>query len=82
MFSGFGADFFLHGPAIKRCSSGASGVIHSDFEKLFIRAEVIGWEKLAGCGLWPAAKEKGLVRIEGKDYLVKDGDVCNFLIGK
>ena len=60
----------------------AAGVIHSDFEKLFIRAEVTGWEKLAGCGLWPAAKEKGLVRIEGKDYLVKDGDVCNFLIGK
>lgn len=60
----------------------AAGVIHSDFEKLFIRAEVIQWEKMAETGSWQEAKEKGLVRLEGKDYLIKDGDVCNFLIGK
>ena len=82
--------FFTTGPKevrawpLRRGSTAlrASGVIHSDFEKLFIRAEVTGWEKLAAAGSWQAAKEKGLVRIEGKDYLVKDGDVCNFLIGK
>ena len=82
--------FFTAGPKevrawpLRRGSTAlrASGVIHSDFEKLFIRAEVTGWEKLAAAGSWQAAKEKGLVRIEGKDYLVKDGDICNFLIGK
>ncbi|MBI2309301.1 YchF family ATPase [Candidatus Collierbacteria bacterium] len=60
----------------------AAGVIHSDFEKLFIRTEIIEWQKLAACGSWPEAKEKGLVRTEGRDYVIQDGDVCNFLIGK
>ncbi len=60
----------------------AAGVIHSDFEKLLIRAEIIGWEKMIEAGSWQAAKEKGWVRIEGRDYVVQDGDVCNFLIGK
>ena len=60
----------------------ASGVIHSDFEKLFIRAEVIGWEQLAAAGSWQDAKEQGLMRTEGRDYVIKDGDVVNFLIGK
>ena len=60
----------------------ASGVIHSDFERLFIRAEVIGWEKLAATGSLAEAKNRGWVRTEGKEYIIQDGDVCNFLIGK
>ncbi|MFA5083967.1 MAG: redox-regulated ATPase YchF [Candidatus Paceibacterota bacterium] len=53
----------------------AAGVIHTDFENKFIRAEVINWEKLMEAGGWVAAKQKGLVGIEGKDYEVQDGDV-------
>lgn len=53
----------------------AAGVIHSDFEKKFIRAEVINWEKLIEAGGWNRAKEKGWLRLEGKDYAVQDGDV-------
>ncbi len=58
----------------------AAGVIHSDFEKAFIRAEVIDWQKLLEAGSEAAAKEKGLMRIEGKDYIIQDGDVCNFRV--
>ncbi|MDI6717493.1 MAG: redox-regulated ATPase YchF [Patescibacteria group bacterium] len=53
----------------------AAGAIHSDFEKKFIRAEVINWKKLLEAGTWNMAKQKGWVRIEGKDYVVQDGDV-------
>ena len=53
----------------------AAGVIHTDFEKKFIRAEVIGWDKLLATGSWNAAKQKGLIRTEGKEYVVADGDV-------
>lgn len=53
----------------------AAGVIHTDFEKNFIRAEVINWGKLMEAGDWSAAKQKGLIRIEGKEYVVQDGDV-------
>ncbi len=53
----------------------AGGVIHSDFEKHFIRAEVINWRDLINAGGFSKAREKGLVRTEGKEYLVKDGDV-------
>ncbi len=56
----------------------AAGVIHTDFEKGFIKAEVIGWEDLVNSGSHTAAKEKGLLRLEGKDYLVKDGDTIHF----
>ncbi|MFZ5802501.1 MAG: redox-regulated ATPase YchF [Candidatus Omnitrophota bacterium] len=56
----------------------AAGVIHSDFERGFIRAEVMTCEDLLGLGSALAVKEKGLLRIEGKDYLVKDGDVMLF----
>lgn len=63
-------------------ASNAAGKIHSDFEKLFIRAEIIDWQKLTEAGSWQDAKEKGLVRTEGRDYVVQDGEVCNFLIGK
>lgn len=56
----------------------AAGKIHTDFEKGFIRAEVIGFNELIECGSMAAAKEKGLVRSEGKDYVMKDGDVVLF----
>lgn len=57
---------------------GAAGKIHTDFERGFIRAEIIGYEQLVECGSLSAAKEKGLVRLEGKEYVVKDGDVIVF----
>lgn len=60
----------------------AAGEIHSDFEKNFIRAEVINWEKFIEAGGEQSAKEKGLIRTEGKDYEMQDGDICHFLIGK
>ena len=56
----------------------AAGKIHSDFERGFIKAEVINYQDLLDCGSISAAKEKGLVRIEGKDYVVKDGDTILF----
>ncbi|MDB5085857.1 MAG: ychF [Bacilli bacterium] len=56
----------------------AAGVIHTDFEKGFIRAEVVAYEDLISSGSMNAAKEKGLVRLEGKDYVVADGDVMHF----
>jgi len=57
---------------------GAAGVIHTDFEKGFIKAEVIGWDKLLEAGSYAAAREKGWLRLEGKEYVVLDGDVCHF----
>ncbi len=57
----------------------AAGEIHTDFERGFIRAEVIGWDKLTEAGGTVAAKGKGWVRTEGKEYVVRDGDVMNFL---
>ncbi len=57
---------------------GAAGKIHSDFERGFIRAEIVAFEDLKACGSNSAAKEKGLVRLEGKEYVVKDGDVIVF----
>ena len=57
---------------------GAAGKIHSDFERGFIKAEVISYEDLVEYGSTTAAKEKGLVRLEGKEYVVKDGDVILF----
>ena len=56
----------------------AAGVIHSDFEKGFIRAEVIAYDDFIRCGGEQGAKEKGLLRVEGKEYVVKDGDVLHF----
>ena len=56
----------------------AAGKIHSDFERGFIRAEVINYQTLLDCGSLAAAKEKGLVRLEGKDYVVQDGDTIIF----
>ena len=57
---------------------GAAGKIHSDFERGFIRAEVVNYQDLLDCGTYAAAKEKGLVGLEGKEYVVKDGDVILF----
>ena len=56
----------------------AAGKIHSDFERGFIRAEVVSYDDLMACGSHAAAKEKGLVRLEGKDYVVQDGDIMLF----
>jgi len=56
----------------------AAGVIHTDFEKGFIRAEVVHYDDLVACGSMNAAKEKGLLRLEGKEYVVRDGDVMHF----
>ncbi|MBI3894795.1 MAG: redox-regulated ATPase YchF [Acidobacteria bacterium] len=53
----------------------AAGVIHSDMEKHFIRAEVVPWEKLLEAGDYAAARQKGILRLEGKEYVVQDGDV-------
>lgn len=56
----------------------AAGKIHSDFERGFIRAEVVHYDDLMACGTMAAAKEKGLVRSEGKEYVMKDGDIVLF----
>lgn len=58
----------------------AAGVIHTDFEKGFIQAEVINWQDFVECGSEAGAKEKGLMRLEGKDYEVQDGDICYFRV--
>jgi GTP-binding protein YchF len=57
----------------------AAGVIHSDFERGFIKAEVIRWDELLRYGSEAAAKSRGAMRVEGKDYVVQDGDVVHFL---
>ncbi|MDT8716628.1 redox-regulated ATPase YchF [Clostridium sp. 19966] len=56
----------------------AAGKIHSDIERGFIRAEIISYDKLVECGSEAAAKEKGFYRLEGKEYIMQDGDVVNF----
>ena len=56
----------------------AAGVIHSDFQRGFIRAEVIAYDDLVAAGGWPQAKAKGLIRQEGKNYVVREGDVVEF----
>lgn len=83
------ASFLTAGPkevrawTIKKGMKGpqAAGVIHTDFEKKFIRAEVVEYQKLIEAGSMKSAKEKGWLRTEGKDYEMKDGDVVEFLVG-
>ncbi len=58
----------------------AGAAIHTDFRDKFIRADVIHWDKLLECGSWAKAREKGLVRTEGKEYVVEDGDVMEFRV--
>lgn len=60
----------------------AAGKIHTDLQEGFIRAEIIGWKELVEIGSESKAREKGLIRTEGKDYIMQDGDVCNFLHNK
>lgn len=84
------ATFFTTGPdetrawTVKKGAKApqAAGEIHTDFIKGFVRAEVINWEKFVDCGSETRARELGLIRVEGKEYEIKDGDVCNFLINK
>jgi ribosome-binding ATPase YchF (GTP1/OBG family) len=56
----------------------AAGVIHTDFQKGFIKAEVVGFDDLVAAGSMAEAKSQGKVRIEGKEYVMKDGDVVEF----
>ena len=78
--------FFTAGPkeakawdvAIGATAPQAAGVIHTDFERGFIRAEVIGYEDYIACKGEQGAKEAGKMRLEGKDYVVRDGDVVHF----
>ena len=80
--------FFTTGPKESRAweirngstAPQAGRAIHSDFETKFIRAEVIHWDKLLEVGSWQKAREMGLIRTEGKEYIVQDGDVIVFLI--
>jgi ribosome-binding ATPase YchF (GTP1/OBG family) len=58
----------------------AGTAIHNDFKDKFIRAEVIEWDKLIAAGSYAEAKAKGILRTEGKEYIVKDGDVIEFKI--
>jgi ribosome-binding ATPase len=60
----------------------AAGVIHSDFQKGFIRAEVVSFDDLVAAGSLQNARAQGKVRLEGKDYLMADGDVVEFRFGK
>ena len=63
----------------KKClAPKAAGEIHSDFEKGFIRAETVSYSDFIECNGWPESKNKGKMRLEGKDYIVKDGDILNF----
>jgi ribosome-binding ATPase YchF (GTP1/OBG family) len=55
-----------------------AGVIHSDFQRGFIRAEVIHWDDLLEVGSWSKARDAGILRVEGKEYVAADGDVMEF----
>ena len=78
--------FFTSGPEETRAwtikknclAPAAAGEIHSDFEKGFIRAETISYKDFVALNGWTNSREKGKMRLEGKDYIVKDGDVLNF----
>ena len=59
----------------------AAGEIHSDFERTFIRAEVIAFDDYIACGGEAGARAKGKLRVEGKEYVVQDGDVLHFRVG-
>ena len=65
---------YKKGMTAKKCA----GIIHTDFEKGFIRAEVMSYEDLIECGSELKVKEAGKARLEGKDYLMQDGDICHF----
>ena len=73
----------VHAWSLKKSKTAldAAAEVHTDFAKGFIKAEVINVEKLLAAGSWKEAKEKGGVRLEGKDYIVADGDVIEFKVG-
>ncbi|PIR58005.1 MAG: redox-regulated ATPase YchF, partial [Parcubacteria group bacterium CG10_big_fil_rev_8_21_14_0_10_38_31] len=81
-------NYFTTGPeetrawTIKKGSTApeAGAAIHTDFKEKFIRADVINWQDLLTAGSYATAREKGLLRTEGKEYIVKDGDVIEFRI--
>ncbi len=81
--------FLTTGPKESRCwtikkgakAPQAAGVIHTDFEKQFIRVDIINWQKLLEAGSEQKAHELGLIRTEGKEYAMQDGDVCHFKTG-
>ncbi|MDX9893576.1 MAG: redox-regulated ATPase YchF [Patescibacteria group bacterium] len=81
--------FLTTGPQESRCwtvkknakAPQAAGVIHTDFEKQFIKVDIINWQKLLEAGSEQKAHELGLIRTEGKDYIIQDGDVCHFKTG-
>jgi ribosome-binding ATPase YchF (GTP1/OBG family) len=58
----------------------AAGTIHTEIQDAFIKAEVIGWEALVECGGYSAGRDRGLLRIEGRDYVVQDGDVITIKV--
>ena len=69
---------YKEGMNAKKCA----GIIHSDFEKGFIKAEVISYKDLIESGNEQKAKELGKLRLEGKDYIMQDGDICHFRFNK
>ena len=58
----------------------AAGTIHTEIQDAFIKAEVVGWEELVECGGYVQARDRGLLRIEGRDYVVQDGDVITIKV--
>jgi ribosome-binding ATPase YchF (GTP1/OBG family) len=56
----------------------AAGVIHTDIERGFIRAEIVSYDDLIAAGSYAAARDQGLLRLEGKDYIMREGDIVNF----
>ena len=69
---------YKDGMNAKECA----GIIHTDFEKGFIKAEVISYDDLIEAGDEQKVKEQGKLRLEGKDYLMQDGDICHFRFNK
>ena len=82
--------FFTSGPQETRAwtvpngstAPQAAGKIHTDMEKGFIRAEVVPWEQYVTCGSWSEARKHGYLRVEGKNYLVQDGDILVILFSR
>jgi ribosome-binding ATPase YchF (GTP1/OBG family) len=58
----------------------AAGTIHTEIQEAFVKAEVVGWEQLVECGGYAPARDRGLLRIEGRDYVVADGDVITIKV--
>ena len=58
----------------------AAGTIHTEIQDAFVKAEVIGWDQLVECGGYAPARDRGLLRIEGRDYVVADGDVITIKV--